>query len=55
MNDLATPAAAIAGQEHWTTKDGGVKLFLFEKVASDPAKTRGTISPSPNQFTKARR
>ncbi len=43
MNDLATAAPAIAGQDHWTTKDGGVKLFLFEKVAADPAKSRGTI------------
>src|SRR3954469_15232828 len=30
------------GTEHWTTKDD-VKLFLWNKVADDPAKTRGTI------------
>ena len=29
--------APIKGEEHWTTKDGGVKLFMFEKVAVDPA------------------
>ena len=43
MNEMSKPAAAIKGEEHWTTRDGGVKLFLFEKCAGDPAKTRGTI------------
>jgi pimeloyl-ACP methyl ester carboxylesterase len=44
MNDLTKPsAAAVNGEEHWTTKDGGVKLFLFEKFAGDPAATVGTI------------
>ena len=48
MNEMSKPpvAAAINATEHWTTKDGGVKLFLFEKVAGDPAKTRGTIERS---------
>jgi pimeloyl-ACP methyl ester carboxylesterase len=32
----------MPGTEHWTTK-GDVKLFLWNKVATDPAKTRGTI------------
>jgi pimeloyl-ACP methyl ester carboxylesterase len=32
----------MPGTEHWTTK-GDVKLFLWNKVAADPAKTRGTI------------
>jgi len=41
MNDTAT-ASAIKGQEHWTNK-GDVKLFLWEKCAGDPAKTKGTI------------
>jgi len=43
MNEMSKPAAAIKGQDHWTTKDGGVKLFLFEKCAGDPAKSIGTI------------
>ncbi len=44
MNDVTeAPAAAIKGQDHWTTKDGSVKLFLFEKCTSDPATTAGTI------------
>jgi pimeloyl-ACP methyl ester carboxylesterase len=44
MNDLTKQSAvAIKGEEHWTTKDGGVKLFLFEKCAGDPAATTGTI------------
>jgi len=41
MNERANPA--IQGQEHWTTRDGDVRLFLFEKCVGDPAKTRGTI------------
>jgi pimeloyl-ACP methyl ester carboxylesterase len=44
MNEMTTPSlATIKGEEHWTSKDGGVKLFLFEKRLGDPAKTRGTI------------
>src|SRR6266581_8297179 len=43
MNEMIKPAAAGKGEEHWTIKDGGVKLFLFEKYAGDPAKTVGTI------------
>jgi pimeloyl-ACP methyl ester carboxylesterase len=33
----------IKGEEHWTEKDRGVKLFLWEKCAGDPAKSVGTI------------
>jgi len=44
MNDAAKPATApIKGEEHWTSKDGGVKLFLFEKCAGDPANSSGRI------------
>ena len=32
----------LPGTEHWTNK-GDVKLFMWNKVAGDPAKTRGTI------------
>lgn len=32
----------MPGTEHWTTK-GDVKLFMWNKVAGDPAKTKGTI------------
>ena len=32
----------LPGTEHWTHK-GDVKLFLFNKVAVDPAQTKGTI------------
>jgi len=42
MNEMSKPAA-IKGEEHWTQKDGGVKLFLDEKCAGDPAKSTGTI------------
>jgi pimeloyl-ACP methyl ester carboxylesterase len=42
MNDLAN-AAAVTGEDHWTTKDGGVRLFLFEKCAGKPQTTAGTI------------
>src|SRR5262245_66291545 len=43
MNKMSKPSPAIKGEDHWTTKDGGVKLFLFEKCAGDPAKSIGTI------------
>jgi pimeloyl-ACP methyl ester carboxylesterase len=43
MNEISKPAVAIKGEDHWTSKDGGVKLFMFEKCAGDPAKTVGTI------------
>src|ERR1700733_4244167 len=44
MNDVtATSSAAIKGEEHWTSKDGGIKLFLFEKCAGDPNHSAGTI------------
>jgi pimeloyl-ACP methyl ester carboxylesterase len=43
MNEMTNPAAAIKAEEHWTAKDGGVKLFLYEKYAGDPAKAAGTI------------
>jgi pimeloyl-ACP methyl ester carboxylesterase len=33
----------LKGEEHWTTKDGGARLFLFEKCIGDPAKSKGTI------------
>ena len=42
MNEMTKPAAAIKGEEHWTTKDGA-KLFMFEKCAGDPKQTAGTI------------
>src|SRR6185312_5301557 len=41
MNEMSK--VAIKGEDHWTSKDGGVKLFLFEKCAGDPAKSVGTI------------
>jgi acetyl esterase/lipase len=44
MNERLEPSTLpIKGEDHWTTKDGGVKLFLFEKCIGDPAKTKGTI------------
>jgi pimeloyl-ACP methyl ester carboxylesterase len=41
MNEMTK--AAVTGTEHWTTKDGGVKLFMWNKSAGDPAKAIGTI------------
>jgi pimeloyl-ACP methyl ester carboxylesterase len=43
MNKPITPSTAIRGEEHWTNKGDDVRLFLWEKVAGDPAKTTGTI------------
>ena len=33
----------LPGTEHWTTKDGNVKLFMWNKCAGDPAKSIGTL------------
>jgi len=41
MNEMT--GAPIQGTEHWTSKDGGAKLFLWEKCAGEPAKSNGTI------------
>ncbi len=44
MNEMTKPAAAaVTGDEHWTTREPGVKLFLWNKSAGDPARTIGTI------------
>ena len=40
MDEMTT---SIKGSEHWTSKDGGVKLFLFEKCVCELAKSIGTI------------
>jgi pimeloyl-ACP methyl ester carboxylesterase len=43
MNEMSKPSAEINGEEHWATKDGNAKLFLWEKCVGDPAKSIGTI------------
>jgi len=44
MNEMTKPSlAAVKSEEHWTSKDGGVRLFLFEKCAGDPGKSIGTV------------
>ncbi len=44
MNDVtAISSGQIKGEEHWTAKEGSVKLFMFEKYAGDPKDTAGTI------------
>jgi pimeloyl-ACP methyl ester carboxylesterase len=46
MNDATnkvTQAAPVNAQEHWTAKDGDVKLFMFEKFAGDPTSATGRI------------
>jgi len=42
MNDVS-PVTAIRGQDHWTSKDGNVKLFMFEKCGGDPSAAAHTI------------
>ncbi len=42
MHDQTAAAGSIAGQEHWTTRDGA-KLFLWEKCIGDPAKAQGIV------------
>lgn len=43
MNEMIKPSAVVKAEEHWTTKDDGGKLFLFEKYVTDPAETKGTV------------
>jgi len=43
MNDIANQTAAIKSEEHWTTRDGSVTLFMFEKCAGDANSAAGTI------------
>ncbi|HEY1541859.1 MAG TPA: alpha/beta fold hydrolase [Xanthobacteraceae bacterium] len=45
MNDAAKAPSPnrLAGTEHWTTKEGNVKLFLWNKCETDPAKARGIV------------
>src|SRR6478672_5453148 len=40
MNEMSMP---VRGEEHWTTKDGKVRLFMYEKCMGDPGASRGTI------------
>ncbi len=42
MNKPISPSATIRGQEHWTKK-GDVRLFLWEKRASEQPPPAGTI------------
>jgi pimeloyl-ACP methyl ester carboxylesterase len=42
MHDQTAAAGSIAGQEHWTSRDGA-KLFLWEKCIGDPAKAKGIV------------
>jgi pimeloyl-ACP methyl ester carboxylesterase len=42
MNEMSKPPA-VTGAEHWTEKDGGVNLFLWEKCAGESGKSIGTI------------
>jgi hypothetical protein len=37
MNDTSQPKS-VTGTKHWTSKDGGEKLFLFEKIACEHAR-----------------
>src|SRR5690242_17436763 len=45
MNDVTTPPSPhrLAGAEHWITKEGNVKLFLWNKCDGDPAHTKGIV------------
>src|SRR3974377_427305 len=40
-NAMTMPA--IKSEEHWTSKAGDARLFLFEKFAGDPAASKGTV------------
>src|SRR6266850_1179196 len=43
MNKPVSPNTAIRGEEHWTNKGSDVRLFMWEKYASEPAGPAGTI------------
>ena len=43
MNKPVSPAAAIRGEEHWTSKGKDVRLFLWNKHAGDPSGPAGRI------------
>lgn len=45
MSDVSAPLRTgdIKASDHWTTKGSDVKLFLYNKVIGDAAKTAGTI------------
>src|SRR5258707_210747 len=46
MNEIITAssfAQRLAGTEHWTTKEGNVKLYLWNKCAGDPAHSKGIV------------
>jgi pimeloyl-ACP methyl ester carboxylesterase len=45
MNDVAKSPSPhrLAGTEHWTTKEGNVKLFLWNKCETDPNHAKGII------------
>lgn len=42
MNDTSA-SPAITAEDHWTTKQGDVKLFLYEKYAGEPNGAAGRI------------
>jgi pimeloyl-ACP methyl ester carboxylesterase len=43
MNKPVSPTATIRGEEHWTSKGSDVRLFMWEKYASEPTGPAGTI------------
>ena len=43
MSTQAVETVAIRGEEHWTTKQGDVRLFLWHKPAPAPRAELGTI------------
>jgi len=43
MNKPVSPATAIRGEEHWTSKGGDVRLFLWNKHGGDPSGPSGRI------------
>jgi pimeloyl-ACP methyl ester carboxylesterase len=43
QEQVVLSGAPITGTEHWTSKEDGVTLFLWNKCVGDPAKTSGII------------
>ena len=43
QEQLMQQQRTVTGSEHWTMRDGDVKLFLWNKCAADPSRTNGII------------
>lgn len=43
MANLELNEQDVVGKEHWTTKEDGVEIFMWEKSAGEPIGSKGTV------------